>query len=129
MRLQDLTTVALNKLWGTIATGRLDGKGKLLGLKWDRTVLDIGELKIVETVVPVNHKPKGSIPKTDVGFRTIPLDTRTIGSASISARPTSGSRRSGSTISATNTRDSPEKAGRTSRISRCGWATRTSRRR
>ena len=43
-----------------------------------RTDMDIGELKIVETIVPVNHKPTWSVPKTDAGFRTIPLDTRTI---------------------------------------------------
>ncbi len=53
-------------------------RGELLGLKWARTDMDIGELKIVETIVPVNHKPMWSVPKTDVGFRTIPLDTRTI---------------------------------------------------
>jgi integrase len=53
-------------------------RGELLGLKWDRTDMDIGELKIVETIVPMNHKPTWSVPKTDAGFRTIPLDTRTI---------------------------------------------------
>jgi integrase len=31
--------------------------GELLGVKWARTDMDIGELKIVETVVPVNHQP------------------------------------------------------------------------
>jgi integrase len=41
-------------------------------------VLDIGELKIVETVVPVDHKPTWSIPKTEAEYRTIPLDSRTI---------------------------------------------------
>lgn len=40
--------------------------------------MNIRELKIVETVVPVNHQPTWSVPKTDAGFRTIPLDTRTI---------------------------------------------------
>jgi len=159
MRLQDLTTVDLNRLWGRLVkSGRLDGKGglsprtirglnhlvsqtlvdaqvqglvvknvaigatlpasvrpdlqfwsaeevrrflegirddrdyalyyvdlttgmrrgELLGLRWDRMDMDVGELKIVETIVPVNHKPTWSIPKTDAGFRTIPLDTRTI---------------------------------------------------
>src|SRR2546422_11465991 len=52
--------------------------GELLGVKWARTALDIGELKIVETIVPVNHEPRWSVPKTDAGFRTIPLDTRTV---------------------------------------------------
>lgn len=159
MRLQDLTTVDLNKLWATLAkSGRLDDKGglsprtirtlnhlvsqtlvaaqvqglvvknvaigvtlpaavrpdiqfwsaeevrrflegvrddrdyalyyldlttgmrrgELLGLKWARTDMDTGELRIVESIVPVNHKPTWSVPKTDAGFRTIPLDTRTI---------------------------------------------------
>jgi integrase len=53
-------------------------RGELLGLKWARTDMDIGELKIVETVLPVNHQPTWSVPKTDAGFRTVPLDTRTI---------------------------------------------------
>ena len=45
-------------------------RGELLGLKWARTDMDIGELEIVETIVPVNHKPIWSVPKTDAGFRT-----------------------------------------------------------
>ena len=53
-------------------------RGELLGLKWARTDMDAGELRIVEAIVPVNHKPTWSVPKTDAGFRTIPLDTRTI---------------------------------------------------
>jgi integrase len=40
--------------------------------------MDIGELEIVETIVPVNHKSIWSVPKTDAGFRTVPLDTRTM---------------------------------------------------
>ncbi|HEU4528667.1 MAG TPA: site-specific integrase [Actinomycetota bacterium] len=53
-------------------------RGELLGLKWPRTDMAMGELKIVDTIVPVNHKPTWSVPKTDAGYRTIPLDTRTI---------------------------------------------------
>jgi hypothetical protein len=50
--------------------------GELLGVKWARTNMDTGELKIVETVVPVNHHDVVRA-NDGAGFRTIPLDTRT----------------------------------------------------
>jgi integrase len=53
-------------------------RGELLGLKWHKVDMNIGELEVVETVVPINHKPVWSVPKTASGFRIIPLDTKTL---------------------------------------------------
>jgi integrase len=53
-------------------------RGELLGLKWSRVDLDAAEIVVAETVVPVDHRPIWSVPKTDAGFRTLPLDKATV---------------------------------------------------
>ena len=49
-------------------------RGELLGLRWENVDLDDGRLRILETIVPVDGVPVPSVPKTDRGKRTVPLD-------------------------------------------------------
>ena len=50
-------------------------RGELAGLKWDAVDLDAGWLQITTTRVLVDGAPVDSVPKTDAGRRTIPLDS------------------------------------------------------
>ena len=49
-------------------------RGEMAGLKWANVDLAQGRLQIVETRVVVNAVPTASLPKTQAGRRSIPLD-------------------------------------------------------
>ena len=55
-------------------------RGELAGLKWDAVDLDAGSLQITRTRVLVDGEPVDSVPKTDAGRRTIPLDQSLVAS-------------------------------------------------
>lgn len=49
-------------------------RSELLGLRWDNVDLKAGRLRILETIVPVDGVPVPSVPNTERGKRTVPLD-------------------------------------------------------
>lgn len=63
----------LTAAWTLLLTRGLR-RGELAGLRWDAVDLDAGSISITRTRVLVNGQPTDSVPKTDAGRRTIPLD-------------------------------------------------------
>jgi integrase len=55
-------------------------RGELAGLRWDAVDLDAGSISITRTRVLVDGQPTDSVPKTDAGRRTIPLDSSLVAS-------------------------------------------------
>ena len=72
-----LTSVAEERLlaaWTLLLTRGLR-RGELAGLRWDAVDLDAGTIRITRARVLVDGRPVDSVPKTDAGRRTIPLDS------------------------------------------------------
>ncbi len=55
-------------------------RGELAGLGWDAVDLEGGSLQITRTRVLVGGEPVDSVPKTEAGRRTIPLDSSLVAS-------------------------------------------------
>lgn len=55
-------------------------RGELAGVKWDAVDFDSGSLRITRTRVLVDGAPVDSVPKTEAGRRTIPLDASLVAS-------------------------------------------------
>jgi integrase len=69
----------LKTAWTLLLTRGLR-RGELAGLKWDAVGLDAGSLQITRTRVLVDGAPIDSVPKTEAGRRTIPLDSSLVAS-------------------------------------------------
>jgi len=77
-----LASVADDRLvaaWTLLLTRGLR-RGELAGLRWDAVDIEGGTLRIVRTRVLVDGKPVDSVPKTEAGRRTIPLDSSLVAS-------------------------------------------------
>ena len=77
-----LTSVAEERLvaaWTLLLTRGLR-RGELAGLRWDAVDLEGGSIRITRTRVLVDGEPTDSVPKTDAGRRTIPLDSSLLAS-------------------------------------------------
>ena len=65
---------------GTLLLTRGLRRGELAGLQWGGVDLDAGSLQITRTRVLVDGAPVDSVPKTEAGRRTIPLDSSLVAS-------------------------------------------------
>jgi len=77
--LVSVTDDRLVAVWTLLLTRGLR-RGELAGLRWDAVDLDAGSIQITRTRVLVDGNPVDSVPKTDAGRRTIPLDSSLLAS-------------------------------------------------
>lgn len=67
----------LHALWVLLATTGMR-RGEALGLRWHDVDLEIGRVRVVQTIIQIGTKVSTSQPKTSRGRRAISLDSATV---------------------------------------------------